>query len=157
MKLFLVQHAEAKPKEEDPERSLSEKGRNEIKKVATFLKKQGIIKVNKIIHSRKTRAKQTAEILAEYLSPTADIEEEENLEPLADPLIWAKKLEGMNENIMLVGHLPHLSKLSAYLLCGNGNNEIIKFQMGGIVCLDRISGGNWVLEWMIIPDLLKNF
>ena len=154
MKLFLVQHAEAKPKEEDPKRSLSEKGRNEIKKVAIFLEKEGIIKVNKIIHSGKTRAKQTAEILSEYLSPTANVKEEQNLEPLADPLIWAKKLEEMDEDIMLVGHLPHLSKLSSYLLCGDENKEIVKFKMGGILCLNR-ENANWSIEWMIIPEILK--
>ena len=36
MNLYLVQHAEAKPESEDPERRLSERGWAEIRKMARF-------------------------------------------------------------------------------------------------------------------------
>ncbi|RLD16037.1 MAG: phosphohistidine phosphatase SixA, partial [Caldiserica bacterium] len=65
MRIYLVQHAEAKPKEEDPERPLTEKGVLNAKKVAEFLK--GKIKPSCIYHSDKLRAKQTAKIFSEIL------------------------------------------------------------------------------------------
>ncbi len=37
MKLYLVQHAKAAPKEIDPERALTERGRQELRKVAAFI------------------------------------------------------------------------------------------------------------------------
>ncbi len=39
MFLYLVQHAEAKPESEDPQRGLSERGMKDIKKVASFIGK----------------------------------------------------------------------------------------------------------------------
>ena len=63
MKLFLVQHGEARAKDADPDRPLSEKGREDIKKTAEFLKKTGQ-KPDLIWHSSKTRAIQSAEIIS---------------------------------------------------------------------------------------------
>ncbi|MCD6138753.1 MAG: histidine phosphatase family protein, partial [Deltaproteobacteria bacterium] len=82
MKLYLVQHAEAKKKDEDPQRPLSEKGWTDIKKVAAFAAEQANIKVSNIMHSGKTRARQTAEAMADYLTPPEGIRKEEGLEPL---------------------------------------------------------------------------
>ena len=154
MKLYLVQHAEPKPKEEDPERPLSEKGWSEIRKVATFAAEHADIKVNSIMHSGKTRARQTAEVLAEYLRPPKGVKETEGLEPLADPSRWAQRLAEAEEDIMLVGHLPHLGKLSSYLLCQDADRQIIDFQMGGIVCLGRDESGMWSIQWMVVPQML---
>jgi phosphohistidine phosphatase len=55
---------------------------------------------------------------------------------------------------MLVGHLPHLSKLSACLLCGEDTRKILNFQMSGVVCLERDEEGNWSVQWMLIPQIL---
>jgi phosphohistidine phosphatase len=59
----------------------------------------------------------------------------------------------MPENIMLVGHLPHLGKLASLLLCGDENAGLISFRMGGALCLERDGAGKWSVQWMIIPDL----
>ncbi len=52
MMLYLMQHGKAKPKEVDPERSLSDEGVEEVERVAAFLEKAGI-KVAEIFHSGK--------------------------------------------------------------------------------------------------------
>jgi len=156
MNLYLVQHGEAKPKEEDPSRPLSEKGREEVRKVATFLAEHMKIQVTSILHSGKTRAQQTAQTLAEHLNPPEGIQMTEGLEPLAEPSIWSERLAKTNEDLMLVGHLPHLSKLSAYLLCQDEEKKVINFQRGGIVCLERDELGLWSIEGMIIPGFLKS-
>ena len=153
MKLFLVQHAEAKPKEEDPKRSLSEKGRNEIKKVAIFLEKQGIIKVNKIIHSGKTRAKQTADIMASFLKPENGVTQSDGLNPLDDVTNIVKDLT-TDDNLMLVGHLPFMENLVSYLITGTIGKKVFKFQNGGIVCLDKDKEkGEWFIKWTLMPEI----
>jgi phosphohistidine phosphatase len=154
MNLYLVQHAEAKREEEDPERPLSEKGRADIRKVADYIAQHIDINVSSIMHSGKTRARETAEILAEYLNPPEGIEQAEGLEPLAEPSAWGERLAEMKEDTMLVGHLPHLLKLSAHLLTQDETKKILNFSMGGIVCLGRDESGDWSVRWMIIPEIL---
>lgn len=151
MKLYLVQHAEAKEKEEDPDRPLSEKGLKDIEKTANFLKEK--IKVARILHSGKLRAKQTAERLNESIQSSEGIKEVDNLAPLDDPRIWEKKLRDEEKNVMIVGHLPYLGKLAGLLLANDQNRTIINFKMGGIVCLEK--NGNWSVDWMLTPQILE--
>ncbi len=156
MRLYLVQHAEAKRKEEDPARPLSEKGEKDIHKMAAYLKDHANIQVSAIFHSGKTRAKQTAQALAEALSPPQGIHEGEGLDPLADVEAWAKRLTSgeVDEETMLVGHLPHLSRLASRLICGNEEQEVVSFRQGGVACLERGEKGEWTVNWMLIPELI---
>jgi len=154
MNVYLVQHAQAKTEQEDPERSLSERGWSDIKKVAAFISQKCDISVKEIFHSGKTRAKQTAEVLAEQLSSSIKISETDGLKPLDEPSIWADRLAKRTEDIILVGHLPHLSKLAALLLCQDADKEVVEFQMGGIVCLGTEKSGSWSIRWMVTPNIL---
>jgi len=154
MNVYLVQHAQAKTEQEDPERPLSEKGWSDINKVADFIAKKGDISVKEIFHSGKIRAKQTAEVLAEQLSSSIEIGETDGLKPLDEPSIWADRLAKRTEDIILVGHLPHLSKLAALLLCQDADKEVVEFQMGGIVCLGTEASGSWSIRWMVTPNIL---
>ncbi len=153
MLIYLVQHADAKKEEVDPSRSLSEKGLQDIKKVASYVSQLNI-KVYKIFHSGKLRAKQTAEVLSENLKPTKGITEVGGLAPLDDADIWEERLKGMTDDIVLVGHLPHLDKLASLLLCGNADKNIVSFKMAGIVCLKRNDIGEWSLQWMLTPEIV---
>jgi phosphohistidine phosphatase len=155
MNLYLVQHAQAKSAEEDPERHLSKQGQADIEKVATFVAKHVTLKVDRISHSGKARARQTAEILAKHLNPPPGVSVADGLEPLADPSIWTKRLADEKEDLMLVGHLPHLDKLAAKLICQDQNTSVVAFQMGGIVCLERDDTGDWRVRWMVTPAMLK--
>lgn len=154
MKLYLVQHAEPKHKEEDPSRSLSEKGWKDIKKMAGYAKDHLHINVEQIVHSGKLRAKQTAEVLAEYLTPK-EVMSDENLAPLADPRVWQKKLTKRSKDIMLVGHLPHLSKLASILLIDYENKEGITFRMSCIVCIECKQDGHGTILWMVTPEIIS--
>ncbi len=113
------------------------------------------IRVNEIYHSAKPRAQQTAAILAQHLKPEKGIDQADNLLPMDDPGLWAMRLAGMDEDIMVVGHLPYMAKLAGLLLCGDQGKIILDFKQGGIVCLKRFEGGQWMLEWIIMPDLIK--
>jgi phosphohistidine phosphatase len=153
MFLYLVQHADAKKEEVDPARPLSEKGMQDIGKTALYASKLNI-KVHKIFHSSKLRAKQTAEILSEFLKPVKGATEVDGLSPMDDPGTWVDRLKTLSDDIILVGHLPHLSKLVSLLICGNSNINVVSFKMAGIVCLRRDDAGAWSLQWMITPETL---
>ncbi len=153
MRLYLVQHGEAKSKEEDPSRSLSSAGKEAVEKVGEFLARSSVVKIKQIIHSGKERAKQTAEILERFLKPEEGINKASGLDPLEDPSIWKNKLKDMEDDIMLVGHMPHLGRLSAVLICGDENKKIIDFQMGGVVCLKK-EEESFSVDWILVPKLL---
>ena len=153
MRLYLVQHGEAKREEEDPSRPLTDRGREEVRRVAEYAARVGV-KVDRIIHSGKLRAAQTAEIMAEALKPPKGVEGADGLDPLADPKIWAERLRGVGEDLMIVGHLPHLSRLASLLLTGREDLEPVKFRMGGLVCLERDEAGKWSVLWAIRPEIV---
>lgn len=150
MFLYLSQHAEARNKEEDPERDLTEKGRLDIEAVAHHLKRLNI-EVQQVFHSGKTRAQSTAQVLAQHLQPPAGLTAAPGLAPLDDPEIWAERVADLKENILLVGHLPHMGKLAALLMSGDKNRKLLNFQMGSVIQLRRMEPGQWALDWMIVP------
>jgi phosphohistidine phosphatase len=153
MFLYLVQHAEAKREEEDPGRDLTEKGRIDIESVAHYMKRLNV-QVRQIFHSGKTRAQSTANVLARHLKPPAGVSEAPGLAPLDDPEIWAGRIAKMHEDILLVGHLPHLGRLATILMSGDKEKSIINFQMGGAVRLRRMEAGEWAVDWMVVPEII---
>ncbi|MCL4503925.1 MAG: phosphohistidine phosphatase SixA [Deltaproteobacteria bacterium] len=153
MLLYLVQHAEAKSEAEDPQRDLAAKGLRDIQKTAAYLGKLKL-PVRQILHSGKTRALSTARVLAEALQPPQGIAASDGLAPLDDAGIWAARLAEMPEDLMLVGHLPHLGKLAALLVSGDPEKAVVNFKMAGVVCLRRLAPGEWVVEWLIIPEVV---
>ncbi len=153
MLLYLVQHGQAKSKEQDPDRPLTDVGRRAIEALAELLGRWLEVRVNRIVHSGKTRATQTAEILATAGVTTA-VEMEDALEPMAEPGLWADRLRLEPEDLMLVGHMPHLGRLGALLLSGDADPPIVAFQQGAILCLARDKGA-WSIRWMVPPDVLS--
>lgn len=151
LRLYLVQHAEAKREEEDPSRPLTDRGRGEAIRVARHVAGIGV-RIERIVHSGKLRALQTAEIMAEHLKPLRGIEKVGGLDPQADPRILAERLKTVDEDIMVVGHLPHLSRLTGLLLTGDSSIEPVRFRTAGIVCLERGEGGKWGLLWALRPE-----
>ncbi len=153
MKLYLVQHAEAEVEEKDPDRPLTEKGRNDVERVALFAAEFGL-DVSRIFHSGKTRARQTAEILGRHLRPSSGISQLDGLKPMDDPKVIGSRLVGYREAIALVGHLPHLGKIAGLLLCGDARKAPIGFRNGGIACLEMDDTASWSVGWVITPEIL---
>jgi len=153
MKLYLVRHGEVKPAEIDPSRGLTTKGIQDVTKVAEFLS-SARLSVNEIFHSGKTRAQQTASILADHITVQRGVFDAEGLSPNDDPSIWTARLSRLSDDTMLVGHLPHLARLAARLLSDDQKSPFIAFQSAGILCIDRSQEG-WSIEWMVIPDIIK--
>ena len=154
MKFYLVQHGEAKSKEEDPQRRLTAQGEEDVRRVAEFARQAGVA-IAEIHHSGKRRAEQTAEILAEHLRPQRGLHAVPGLAPMLDVEPAAQALGSESASLMLVGHLPFLSKLASRLLAGVTYRPVICFKMGGIVCLERGDDGDWTVAWMVTPDILR--
>jgi len=155
MKLYLVQHAEARPKEEDSKQGLTNKGLVDIKKVADFVARRARLRVAVIYHSGKNRARETAEALADYLHPVKGVREGDCLTPMDEPDFWVKRAQELKDDTMLVGHLPHLAKLASALLTGNEESNVVTFKNAGIVCLSREEENRWSLCWAVTPDILE--
>jgi len=156
MHIYLVQHGEAKPEEIDPERRLTQNGTRAVQKIADFLRKSGGgLKVDTIWHSGKPRAQQTAELLEPATRAGEEaVIQHDGLAPKDAVEAIQRELEQGNRNVMIVGHLPFLGRLAALLLTGSADKEVVAFQFGCVVCLNRDDPGRWKLGWMIVPKLL---
>lgn len=151
MKLYLMQHGKAKSEGEDPQEPLTKEGKKDVETVSKAIKKAGISPAL-IIHSGKTRARQTAETAAEVLGGEPEIMESEDVKPLADPAKAEKFLEE-GKDILITGHLPHLSKLCSRLLTGNPEKEIVKFTNAGVLCLEKKK--KWMITGFQLPEFLE--
>jgi phosphohistidine phosphatase len=150
MSIYFVQHGVAVPEEVDSNRPLSAEGRKEVERIAAHLRKVGLA-VRKVCHSGKTRARETAQIYAEYLGD-GTLSEVSGMSPNDDVTRFAAGLK--EDDTMYVGHLPHLGKLVSYLVAGNENAGVVKFVNGGVVCVEKGSAG-YQIVWSMIPSLCE--
>lgn len=153
MRLYLVQHGEAKQKDEDPERRLTEKGQRDAEKVAAFLGPLGLA-VTAVLQSGKARARETAEILAGALDAKGGVVERGGLAPNDPVAPVAEQINGAAEDTMIVGHLPFLGKLAALLVAGKESAGVVAFAGGGVVCLERDREGDWSVRWAVTPEVM---
>ena len=135
MALYLIQHGKSLPKDQDPDQGLSQEGIAETERMANLAKDHGV-KVTQIRHSVKTRARQTAEIFARSLNPEHGVQEVGGIKPMDDVAEVAAKIDP-DDNVMLVGHLPFMERITSYLITGSIDQTVFKFQNSGIVCLDQ--------------------
>jgi phosphohistidine phosphatase len=153
MKLYLVQHGEASPKDIDPERPLTNQGRADVEAMAQRLKRSGI-HVRRVIHSGKLRARQTAEILAASIAPEVEQDVSSLMNPNDNPAAFDWQSESWDQDTLIVGHLPFMARLVSHLLLGDSALSLVQYQPGSVVCLEH-DDGNWQLNWMLRPELLK--
>jgi phosphohistidine phosphatase len=152
MALYLVQHGKSLPKDQDPDQGLSEAGAAETQRIAKQAHDNGVT-VSQIRHSSKTRARQTAEIFGRALKPQNEILEVSGIKPLDDVAAYASNLDP-DENVMLVGHLPFMERMTSYLITGSIDQPVFKFQNSGIVCLDKDpETQSWVIRWTLMPNI----
>jgi phosphohistidine phosphatase len=150
MALYLVQHGKSLSKEMDPEQHLSETGIAETQNIARVAAGYQVA-VKRIHHSVKIRARQTAEIFAESLHPADGVHQIDGIKPMDDVTTIAPVLNP-EDAFMLVGHLPFMARLTAYLVTGRTEPSVFKFQNSGIVCLDRQLGEtSWQIIWTLMP------
>jgi phosphohistidine phosphatase len=166
--VYFAQHGLAVDKTIDPARPLSDIGIEQSTSVAQALYdytlRDNAVPVTHIFHSGKLRAAQTAEIFASVLQHDSlqqvSISAVDYLSPNGDVKQTAKQL--VVKNALYVGHLPHLEKLTDYLICGvessdekirsNTRSNVIKFSNSAVACL-QLSGKTAQLHWYLTPEL----
>jgi phosphohistidine phosphatase len=154
MKLYLVQHGEACSKEVDPDRPLTEQGRLDIDRLGAILKQAGI-QADRVIHSGKLRALQSAQRLSNMIAPGAKPEANDSINPNDDPKAFDPLTGDSDQEILVVGHLPFMAKLVSHLVIGDENRVITAYQPGSVVCLELVDDGRWRIDWMLRPDLFR--
>ena len=153
MKLYLAQHAKAASKDVDPQRGLTDEGRRDIQKMAAFIEALNL-EVDLLWHSGKTRAAQTAETLAEVVKVRTHMTARDGLAPNDDVAAIRDELASSGHDVMIVVHLPFLSKLASLLLTGDETTGTVAFHNGGIVAFEQPAEGRLQINWMVIPELL---
>lgn len=152
MPIYLVQHALSLPKDLDPGKGISPDGRAAAETIAAVAGGYGV-RVSQIRHSGKKRARETAQIFAKTLAPAGGVVEMPGLAPLDDVTLIAGDLDP-DSNVMLVGHLPFMERLCAYLVTGNATHPVFRFQNAGVVCLKpNPEFDSWVIVWSLSPNI----
>ena len=137
MRLYLIQHGLAKAREDDPDRPLTDLGFAETERVAKWIVRHTDARPARILHSGKLRAQETADVFTEMIKPAEGDEPSDGLAPDDDPGVWVRRLASEKADLMLVGHLPHLSRLTTRLLAGDEDRDLVAFRNSGVVALDR--------------------
>jgi phosphohistidine phosphatase len=152
MALYLVQHGKSLPKDVDPDQGISDTGRAEVERIAAVAANYAV-QIAGIAHSGKKRAVQTAAIFAAAFGLKDKVVERSGLKPLDDVVRLSAELRSQ-DGLMLVGHLPFMEKLTSYLVTGNADKTIFKFQNGGIVCLEEdVAQNTWFIKWTLMPHI----
>ncbi|HEY3380202.1 MAG TPA: phosphohistidine phosphatase SixA [Vicinamibacterales bacterium] len=157
--LYLVRHAVADERgddwPDDAKRPLTSRGIERFRRVVRGLAALDV-RLDVILTSPLVRARQTADILAQYLPGRPAVIETTALAPVAVFQDLAGELQKQTRHraIALVGHEPHLGGTAAHLI---GYKGILEFKKGSVCRIDvdalpPTSRGQ--LRWMAPPKLL---
>ena len=150
--LYIVRHGDAKAETEDPARPLTDVGRRDVQRMAGWAAAIGI-KIDVIEHSGKLRAEQTAEIFAAHLNPPQGSRCVEGLKPNDAIHAVASRLGDDPSVRMLVGHLPSIERLIAFLTTENSEAKVVRLDAASVAMLARVESG-WILLGLLQPDLV---
>ncbi len=149
VRCYLVRHGDALSGHVDPDRPLSARGRAEVTELAQLALNRDV-RVAEIRHSGILRAQETADILAGYLKPPDGLRPTAGLLPEDDPEIVKAELDAVEQPVMLVGHLPYMSRLAGLLVGGDAARSAIEFLPATMLCCAKIGAG-WQIDWQIAP------
>ena len=152
MYLYLIRHGDALSGSPDKERLLSDRGKEETKEVGKFLQKAGI-EIETVYHSGLKRAEETAEIIVKILGTKAAVKKS-GLAPDDPVLSICEEILKREEDLMIVGHMPHLSNLVSRLLVGREEADLIDFRKSAALALEKKFDGPWRIQWCVTPKLL---
>jgi len=163
MDLFVLRHGKAEESSGgtgDAARALTDDGKDQIKKVARWMKSKKY-RFDVIATSPLKRAFETAEIIAGSLGQEDRLTTWDELAPGGDPgtVCYHVSQYGKEAAVLIIGHEPSLSMLVSRIISGNDNASII-LTKGGLAKItnysfkDRPSGDlQWLLGQKQIPDM----
>jgi phosphohistidine phosphatase len=160
MKLYILRHGIAEELDQrafakDADRPLTPEGRKKLEHVAYAMEALDL-SFDLILSSPYTRARQTAEVIANSLKAHKRVELSETLTPGGST---KKLIELLNHpkpgsgSVLLVGHEPYLSGLISLLVSGSLSSAVV-MKKGGLCKLstDALKHGRCAaLEWLLTP------
>jgi phosphohistidine phosphatase len=162
MDLYLIRHGDAVPLgeqgiEDDAERPLTEIGHKQARDVGKGLRARDI-KFDKIVTSPLVRARETAEeILKAWPEPAPELIVCDDLVPDGKPKRAARFIRDVKgERVGIVGHMPQLGVMAAWLIGGNKDTQIDLAKAGvAYVTCDTPRKGCGTLVWLVPPEWLS--
>jgi phosphohistidine phosphatase len=160
LELYLIRHGVAAERGEeypdDSKRPLTSDGIAGLKKEAKGLDALDVT-FDQIITSPLVRARQTADIFAEFMSSKASVASSDALAPAGSPAAVIQELGKYMKKarIALVGHEPNLGELAGRLI---GARAPLPFKKGGICRIDFDvfpPKGKGQLRWLVTPRMLR--
>lgn len=153
MKIYCMRHGQVSDVVGGMGPALSDLGAREITNMAHFLKRQGV-DFSHVLHSEKTRAVQTADIMTTVVNPGLAMESNELLTVAEDVITMASDVEQWSDDTLLVGHLPMMQELVSMLCLRDPLRLSLSFIPGTIVCLERQQQQRWVIAWLLSPAIV---
>lgn len=155
MQVLIMRHGEASyHADSDPQRNLTERGRQQTTEMAVWLRSQ-VAKIDWVLVSPYIRAQQTLDVVkAEFpLAATSTIETFSALTPNGDSMLSADYLmtlaqDGV-ESVLIVSHLPLVGYLVSEL-CAGVYPPMFSTSAVACVTLDAETGRG-TLDWMQTP------
>jgi phosphohistidine phosphatase len=158
MEIYLLRHGIAEdqsPSGADADRRLTAEGREKLERVLERAR-GAKVEPSLIVTSPLVRAVETAEMAAKILRYSGAVLKAKALRPESSPRdVWSEIRAHEDETaILLAGHEPLFSALTAYLL--NCPSLQFDFKKGGLVRIDMDRTGaepRGVLQWALTPKL----
>lgn len=161
MILYLFRHGIAEDSKEaypDDLRPLTGKGVKKTHNAARGMRAIGC-RPKRIVSSPLVRARQTAEIARDVLAKKIGVEDSALLSHHTEPFQMVKWLARQPEaDLLLVGHMPHLSRLAALLTSGQ-EGIWLELRKAGACAIEFESSpvpASGSLLWLMEPEQLAD-
>jgi phosphohistidine phosphatase len=164
MRLLIIRHGIARDQQEfaktgrvDALRPLTHAGKKKMRGAARGLKKV-VPEISILATSPLTRAVQTAKIVGnKYDLKHLTIASLSPRKPFSQLLEWLQKNAEPTSTIAIVGHEPHLSTFTGWMLTGL-KETFITLKKGGAILLEmegEIKAGRAKLVWSLPPCVFR--
>ena len=153
MRVYLIHHADALTKEQNPIRPLSPKGRGQADRLGVRLRALGVSPA-RILHSDKQWTLETAQRIAARLGIENRAATASYPINTDDPIApFLAEIAATRGDIMMCGHVDYLLRSASQLVCGNEKKKVVEFKPGNgtLVCLEG-EGNDWVITYMWRED-----
>ncbi|MCB0377694.1 MAG: phosphohistidine phosphatase SixA [Bdellovibrionales bacterium] len=159
MKLYIIRHAHAEERhtfaltgKPDSKRPLTDRGRDRMKKVITYFKKQEP-DIDLFLQSELTRSQQTVDLFKDFYK-TAKVETSDFLNPGHSARALFDKIQSYDlDSLAIVGHEPDLGHFLSWVLFRQATDHF-PLKKGGIAKVDLYKDGRAYLKWLLRPKLI---
>ncbi len=158
-RIYLVRHGIAlphgAPDVADDDRPLTSKGEKRVEQIARGLRRLGVAP-DRVVTSPLPRARRTAEIIADVLGRSSELEDSDSLRPGATAGSVREWLGTRGEErSMLVGHNPNLTELLGLLAGVTSSPLPFELKKGGVAAITDDGNGRTTIQWLATPRLIR--